>query len=154
MLTKPFTVTLGLTAMLLGFGCDKGQSTSTPSPTTPATPSAAVSVATGDSLPGVYNAVSNVESSVNRRHQQLTLNTDLTAQLDTDITIPGNPNPTNKHTASGDYVAKADDITVTLNVEDGKPIPASNTTHVMHLTAQKSYKSLLGDDGRTFERAK
>jgi hypothetical protein len=156
---KIFTIALGLTTALFGVSCDKNQSNSGSSQTTTATPTPGTvapgaTAAAADTLAGTYNALSTVENSTNRRHQQLTLNADMTAQLNTEITATGSPTPTSQHAATGNYVAKGDEVTVTLSTEDGKPIPASNTTHVMHLTAQKSFKSLLGDDGRTFERAK
>jgi len=129
MSTKQFTVTLGLTALLLGAGCDKGQSTSTPPQTTTATRVPPPRSRRTTACRAPITPCPTSKASVNRRHQQLTLNTDLTAQLDTDITIPGSSAPTSKETATGTYIAKADDVTVTLDVKTASPSPPA-TQHM------------------------
>jgi hypothetical protein len=157
MTIKMYAATLGLTAALLGFGCDKDSSqTAIPHAVSGSavTPDGAPG-ASAASMGGVYDALSDIDGSSNRRHQHLMLKTDGTAELDTSEVLPSKAEAaTGKHTATGTYIAKGDDITVNFAIEDGKPIPATNTTHVMHLTAKKGEKSLVGDDGRTFELAK
>ena len=142
-------------------GCDKGQTsaTSTPNSSTPAAETPA-NVATANAmteLAGVYNAVSDVTAdSPFRRHQALTLKTDGTAELDTMVKDSSKPSalPKSSDQATGTYTAGAHEVVATFTLKDGKAIPASDDKHTLKLTRGKGDKSLTGEDGRTFEKAK
>jgi hypothetical protein len=160
---------LGLSAAVCVIGCDKGQTTSSTQPpagTGSAQTSAPSAASTGTpvSTPGsptvsemvaTYNAVSDVEGTSLHRHQALILNADGTAELDTTITDPSKPatGPKSTDTGTGTYAVKGTEITVTFTTKDGKPIPATDDKRMLKLTAGKADKSLVGEDGRTFERA-
>ena len=89
-----------------------------------------------------------------KRHQTLTLKPDGTAELDTQVLKAGSTTPESSDTSTGAFTVVSREVVVTFTTKDGKPLPPADTMRVLKMTRGTGNKTLVGDDGRTFERAK